>query len=308
MIELACFDDWTEEDGLPEGSGTSEKIWLRSPDGEKCGLFKFPKTQDWPDGTQTISTEHISEWLAYQLGELLSIPCAKVIIGYRDGRIGCLGELLTSQGVDLVEGVNFIREAFPLYDAQQMFDAETKTYYCLNHILQSTQLHLRSKVWIEMILFDFLIGNADRHHSNWALLKEPDGSYKMCPLYDNGSSLCCYVSDNQLDSLFGLDPAPMKRQTDNGSRSMIRIDGTTKKHPTHKEMAQHVLQKYPRIAFPVAERILVQVTPKWVVEHLAEIPDDILPPIRKRLIACYIEKKLGILTSLIDTERGGTHG
>ena len=37
MIELMNFDKWIKPEDLSEASGTSEKMWLRSPDGEKTG-------------------------------------------------------------------------------------------------------------------------------------------------------------------------------------------------------------------------------------------------------------------------------
>lgn len=311
MLELINFDNWVEADGLPEGSGTSEKIWLRSPSGTKCGLFKFPKTQNLPDGTQTISTEHVSEWLAYRLGELLGVLCAKVTLGYRNNRIGSLGTLITEPCTDLVEGVNFIREKFPCYDAKNMIDTQDNTYYCLRHILQSTQDYLPAQAWIEMLLFDFLIGNADRHQSNWALLKTSDQGYTRyirCPLYDNGSSLCCYEPDNRLDLLFGKDPGPMRRLTDTGSFSMIRIDGSVKKRPTHRQVAQYVLHQYPRIAIPIASGFIKRLSQGTLSAILSELPDSIFPPIRKELVTQYIEAKTAILASLISQEGGTMYG
>ena len=78
VIELMDFDQWIKPKDLSEASGTSEKMWLRSPDGEKTGLFKFPKVQDYPGRPESISTEHISEWIASQIGERLDVTCAKV--------------------------------------------------------------------------------------------------------------------------------------------------------------------------------------------------------------------------------------
>ena len=42
LIEVIDFSSWNEYEGTAEGSGRSEKIWLKSLDG-RIGLFKFPK-------------------------------------------------------------------------------------------------------------------------------------------------------------------------------------------------------------------------------------------------------------------------
>ena len=57
------------------------------------------------------------------------------------------------------------------------------------------------------MLFDCLIGNSDRHHSNWGVvpyIKKGDTQYHICsklsPLYDNCSSLCAYEDNNDIIS------------------------------------------------------------------------------------------------------------
>jgi len=302
VIELTDFDHWIKPEDLSEASGTSEKLWLRSPEGKTTGLFKFPKAQDYPGKPKSISTEHISEWIASQLGEVLGVDCADVKLGYRDGRIGSLSILvpeLSNSSAELIEGVNFIKEAYPKYDANAMMNLADNTYYCLNHILGSTQDYLPTQFWVKVLLFDFIIGNSDRHHSNWALLKQPDQQYIPCPLYDNGSSLCSYVTEEQMERLFSKDTGPMYRQTDTGSRSRIRIDGHTRKIPTHKQVIKYILTQYPRITIPIAQKFLVLLTPDYVDNVLSQIPDDIFSPNRKRLISCFLIKKLEILSELL---------
>lgn len=173
-------------------------------------------------------------------------------------------------------------------------------YYCLEYILNATKDYLPTQFWVKVLLFDFLIGNSDRHHSNWALLKQFDQQYAPCPLYDNGFSLCSYVTEEQMERLFSKDAGPMKRQTDSGSCSRIRIDGHIKKIPTHKMVIQHILIKYPRITAPIAQSFLKHLTPDQVDSILVQIPADIFSTDRKQLVSCFLTRKLGILSQLLE--------
>ena len=55
------------------------------------------------DGKKT--TEHISEHLAHQLGEILGIPTATVNVGFRDERIGSMSYLVRKNDEALCEGM-----------------------------------------------------------------------------------------------------------------------------------------------------------------------------------------------------------
>lgn len=50
------FSFWEEYEGAAEGSGRSEKIWLKNPDTKQIGLFKFKK--------DASTTDHVSECVA----------------------------------------------------------------------------------------------------------------------------------------------------------------------------------------------------------------------------------------------------
>ena len=100
MFEVIDFSSWQIYNGASEGSGRSEKEWLISPDGQRTGLFKYPKTE--------FTTEHVSEHLAHQLGDILDVKTAEVDLGIRNGRIGSISYLINSNTQQLIEGVRFI--------------------------------------------------------------------------------------------------------------------------------------------------------------------------------------------------------
>ena len=296
MIEVIDFSSWNLYDGFAEGSGRSEKIWLKSASGQ-MGLFKYPKI-DPVDNKET--TEHISEHIAHQIGEILHIPTAKVDIGIRDGRIGCMSYFVCEENETLQEGISFISGRYPYYNADTMRDEESNRYYCIEYIFNSVPKGIPNRIWVEMMLFDFLIGNADRHQSNWALLfkvtidKKVEVRLRQCPLYDNGSSLCCYVNEEQVLALLGKDSVRFNALIDTKSLSMIRIDGTEKKRPTHRIVVNYLLEKYP-IAREIAKEFIEKLNYQKISAVLDEYPEDILPNTKKELIRRYLLGKLEIL-------------
>ena len=305
MFKVECFDSWKAYDGASEGSGRSEKEWLISESGE-IGLFKYPK---FDPKDQKETTEHISEHLAHQLGCVLNIPTARVDIGVRGGRIGSMSYLVRSQNQTLVEGITFISGKYPKFSVETLKDEETGIHYCVEHIFNSVPEIVPSRIWIEMMLFDFLIGNADRHQSNWALLLnfDPDDSscvqVRRCPLYDNGSSLCSYVNKGQVEEYLGKDLNRFKSLVDTKSKSIIRIDGNSKSRPTHRDVAKYLLENYP-IARMISKRIVDTLTENNINKIMEQYPADILDPRKNMLIRRYLLGKTEILLSLLHSEEG----
>ena len=190
------FSTWEVYEGIAEGSGRSEKIWLQNPQTGKLGLFKFKK--------DSYTTDHISECIAYKIAELLAIPCARFELGKYNGREGSISYNIVEEGQILVEGINYINLVYPYYDPEKCIDIESGDVYSLEMIEKSVQGIVDFSEFLKIPIFDFLIGNTDRHQSNWAIIQS-NRDKKIAPLYDNSSSLCAYISDDKLKEYLGKD-------------------------------------------------------------------------------------------------------
>lgn len=91
------FSSWQEYQGASEGSGRSEKIWLVNPVNDNVGLFKFNKSE--------YTTEHLSEKIASELGQIIGIKCSKIDLGTYDSRIGSLSYKINKNEDILIEGI-----------------------------------------------------------------------------------------------------------------------------------------------------------------------------------------------------------
>lgn len=299
LFEKKDFSTWNLYEGFAEGSGRSEKQWLQSPDG-KIGLFKWPKTDP---VTGHTTYEHISEHLAHQIGNIVGVPTANVEIGEYDSRIGSMSYLVNGSNEELREGAWFLLGKHPFYDLNTLQDTATGKYYSIEHIFEITSNEFIRGFWIDMMLFDFLIGNRDRHQNNWAFLLPIEDKEKTvirvrpCPLYDNGSSLCCYINDSQIDEYLGKDRNRIFSLVDSKSRSIIRIDPTTKKQPLHSEVVRYLTNNYPS-AIETTERFITSLNKQRIVELIYAYPDDLLPQTRKKLIILFLEEKVKLLRKI----------
>ena len=113
------FSFWEEYEGTSEGSGRSEKIWLKNPDTGQTGLFKFKK--------DIGTTDHVSECIAFQIAQVLDIPCARFELGTYKGREGSVSyNIIEQENQTLIEGIYFISLLYPTYDVEKFIDVKTQ--------------------------------------------------------------------------------------------------------------------------------------------------------------------------------------
>lgn len=286
------FSDWVVYEGFHEGSGRSEKIWLKDLATSQIGLFKFKKDV----GTK----DHISEKLASELAALLGLPSAHVEIGIYKGREGSMSFLINRDNEDLIEGIWLINELYPNYSAEKMYDDSKQEYYSLEMIINSIEKYGLLADLLKMLIFDYLIGNSDRHQNNWAIISKGERKYDFSPLYDNSSSLCCYVPERQIADLLGNDMNRWKALVRTKSLSIVKLDKKSKKRPQHEEVLLYVCEHYFEHVYDVLKQIRLKITVESLDVLLAKYPEEILSAIRKELIKRYLLDKIEIIREILD--------
>lgn len=91
---------------------------------------------------------------------------------------------------------NFVTKDVEFIPAYQIYNMEEKPYYTtdIDHLVsicKSLGMECIKKQIQEMLAFDYLIGNKDRHMGNFGFLRDSNTLefIGMAPLFDNGSSL-----------------------------------------------------------------------------------------------------------------------
>lgn len=288
------FSGWEIYDGAHEGSGRSQKIWLKNPINSQIGLFKYKKDIETKD--------HVSEKLASDLGALLELPCAHIEIGIYQKHEGSMSYLINKDHEDLIEGIWLISQYYPNYSAEKMYDPTLNEYYSIHMLVKSIEKYGLIKDLLKMLVFDCLIGNSDRHQNNWAILNKGDGNYQFSPLYDNSSSLCCYILEKELKNYFGNDLRIIQSIVNTKSKSIVRIDEKNKTKPTHLDVLKYIDEKYRDKVKDFIEQIKFRVIPSEIDKLLANYSEYLLSEDRKKLIRIFLIEKVKLMELIFDRE------
>ncbi|WP_298840952.1 HipA domain-containing protein [Clostridium sp.] len=283
------YSQWDIYDGFSEGSGRSEKIWLTNHETKEIGLFKYTKSDR--------TTEHVSEKLASDLAGLLGLKCAKIEIGRYKSRIGSMSYLINDETEILIEGIYLINKNYPSYDSYTMYDNENKEYYSIEMILKSLAEYNLSNDFFRISIFDFLIGNTDRHQNNWAVL-ESDNGIRICPIYDNGSSLCCYFEEKNIDFYLGNDKVRFNSVVNSKSKSRIRVDKKIKKEPTHIEMLKYIKSNHSECVMDLIKVIDKKITEVSLDKIMFNYSEELISDRRKKLIKRFLIEKVKLMNDI----------
>ena len=288
------FSFWEEYEGTAEGSGRSEKIWLINPDTAQTGLFKFKK--------DITTTDHVSECMAYDLAKLIGIPCARFELGTYKGREGSMSyNIIAHKGETLIEGVYCISLQYGHFDAEVLADSKTGDRYSLEMIKKALEPFGLFDEFLPILIFDFLIGNTDRHQSNWAMIMK-DKKMQLSPLYDNSSSLCAYVAESKIDQYLGNDLILWKSLVDTKSKSIIRITCQDKRQPSHLEMVKCIKNNYYEQTRDIVKRVETFMTEE-TISAIVDKYKEVLSVKKGKLIIKYLLSKTQLLKEIYE---GGT--
>lgn len=295
-------------------SGSKEKRWYRSFDKNKLALFKLPvsMTSNSPHGEGESTGEAWSEKICSEIGNYMGFPTHNVDIGallIDDESIeyyGLNGEnikvgdkvfgalcwsFLDETRDSLVEGADMIMDYDETYDRDNLkgeheiynFDLLYRLFYD-NGILDYL---------FQMIIFDTLVGNTDRHQDNFGVIRnEETGQQKFAPFYDNSSSLGREMDERRIRLM--LRDEKMFNSYIYGKKSSTLIrweDSWTKKKLNIIEFYDKVKSLYP------------QEINKYLT-NVAKLTDEVLQNIIYKVPTIVMsEQKKELVTKILKTRR-----
>ena len=143
----------------------------------------------------TIRFNHVSEFIGSHVFALLGFKVQTTALG-------------TYQGEQVVACRNFIPDGYrfvPFNDIGESTLEQSKGHFQYSYDDIMSLLRINKKLtrvaetidtfW-DMYIVDALLGNFDRHGSNWGFLKDTSkDSYSIAPVFDNGSCLYPQMTD-----------------------------------------------------------------------------------------------------------------
>lgn len=172
MVKPIKYFDINEWERLTEINtlGTRNKFIVLNPETNESFFFKTSLHKEVKGRIKSYPFEFWSEIVSSILGEMLHLPVLHYDIASFKNSLGCISKNMASSDEEMTEGYLVITQFFPKF----LDSPDYKKSHTLNliHTCLARLGFLQFKrIAIEMLLFDCIIGNTDRHSQNWALIK-----------------------------------------------------------------------------------------------------------------------------------------
>lgn len=172
---IPTFTDITEwkVNRYTNTGGTRSKQIAIHPETEKQFFFKGSKVVA---ETQEIKypTEFWSEIASSKIGQYLGFNVLDYNIGFSEKniqKVGCLSEsMIENSNNKLTEGVTYLTGFNPSYRPALKAHQPQYNFQFILDALRSFGLETHISDLIEMIVFDAIISNSDRHQENWGVI------------------------------------------------------------------------------------------------------------------------------------------
>lgn len=214
--------------------------------------------------------------------------------------------ILDDPKANLLEGIVFIQHSYPYYNKNKLEDSYSNMKYSVQMIQHSLDGIISIEKFYKVIIFDILIGNSDRHHSNWAIRPkrhpvDENNTIKItteiCPLYDNGSSLCAYEDNSDL-SIFIKDKMKFEALVNTKSKSAI---GWENERPIRQfDLLQKLKDTSYSLTIQYIEKIKSNITENSVDSILNEFDNNIISEDMKKLLKMYILERRKRMLEIYD--------
>lgn len=161
MAAVYNISDWNYKEWVQTG-GTREKCFVENPDDGKLYFFK--------ESIEKYPSEFWSEIIASKVGKHFGFDLLDYNIGISHNTVGCICESMIEPFTEeLLHGVSLLKDANPKFKITRapiiIFEEVEKSFRLYPGFINK---------FIDILIFDSIIGNQDRHSENWAIIRSLD--------------------------------------------------------------------------------------------------------------------------------------
>jgi len=164
-------------------NGMLAKAWRKNPLGNK-GIFLYKSGSS---ACANCGKEPYSEFYAYQVAKKMELAATPYALGKWKGKINSICELFSSKEYSFVPVYRLVTSGG--------WNAVLEYYQALGDEFY--------EALVDMIIFDVIIVNTDRHFGNFGFLVDNTSNkiVKVAPIFDNGLSLFCAGMDDEFEDI-----------------------------------------------------------------------------------------------------------
>lgn len=175
--------------------------------------------------------QHWAEKISAEIAGVVGIRRAAVDLALFGERQGSVSKSFVHSDLELVHGNQILSRLLPGYDPRKRFHQADHTLDNILTVMEvifakdTSRMEAMSRI-AEYLVLDAVIGNTDRHHENWGILRRRrDGSWYgfVAPSFDHASSLGRELLDDRRDRL--LDEDRVGNYVARGPRGGLLVHG-----------------------------------------------------------------------------------
>ncbi len=277
--------DWKGDDEFeiyPQGA--RDKSLLISPAQSEYNFLipnhRYLFKQSFQHRSRCYPDQYWAEIIAYRIGCLMNIPVPPAFVAYNNSNNVC-GALIEwflnypdQPEERRVPGGDIMVSLMPEYDRKKgkdhNFIAVADYLTTLDKCFEESWLIF----WCDMLLFDAIIGNTDRHQDNWELLwnQVQNDNVRMSPVFDNGTSLGYEILESKMSGFLMSDRMNVYIKK---GKHHIRWQLNDDDRCQHGDMLLRLVKKYPLLKDRIKDKLNL-----LKIEQLRSIINDcILYPV-----------------------------
>lgn len=187
---------------------------------------------------------YVSEYVASKIAGVLDIPCQEVLLGRYKGEPCCAIRFITGEYEELRDYKSLVQYLYG--ETKLSYDIATINKVLSDFSDEQLDVNETYKSFQYMCLLDALLGNFDRHHENWGLVRSIEG-HEFRGIFDNGSSLYPRIHFNDISRILN-SKGEMNSRVEVFPESVICVEesqtGLKKPKSSYSDLVKGIISFY----------------------------------------------------------------